>query len=90
MADLEEMDERMQKLLQQVATTFNINVQVVAERFEKFMQAVREVVAIAERSIDLPRSPEEIKKDIKYEKNPMRIKQLNKELNESYKVYKRK
>ena len=36
------------------------------------------------------RPPVEIKKDIKHEKNPMRLKQLNKELNESYKVYKKK
>lgn len=36
------------------------------------------------------RPPEEIKKQIKYEKNPMRLKQLNRELNESYKVYRKK
>lgn len=36
------------------------------------------------------RPPEEIKRDIKYEKNPMRLKQLNQELNASYKFYKRK
>ena len=39
---------------------------------------------------ELPRSPEEIKKQIKYEKNPMRLKQLNRELNDSYKVYGKK
>ena len=43
-------------------------------------------------SVDLPakascRPPETIKKDIKHEKNPMRLKQLNKELNKSYKIY---
>lgn len=36
------------------------------------------------------RPPEEIKKEIKHEKNPMRLKQLNRELNESYKVYRKK
>lgn len=36
------------------------------------------------------RTPEEIKKQIKHEKNPMRLKQLNRELNESYKVYRKK
>ena len=35
------------------------------------------------------RTPEEIKKQIKHEKNPMRLKQLNRELNESYKVYRK-
>ncbi len=43
-------------------------------------------------SVDLPakascRPPETIKKDIKHEKNPMRLKQLNQELNRSYKIY---
>lgn len=33
------------------------------------------------------RPPVEIKKELKRERNPMRIKQLNKELNESYKTY---
>ena len=43
-------------------------------------------------SVDLPakdscRPPKTIKKDIKHEKNPMRLKQLNQELNKSYKIY---
>lgn len=43
-------------------------------------------------SVDLPakascRPPETIKKDIKHEKNPMRLKRLNQELNKSYKIY---
>ena len=43
-------------------------------------------------SVDLPakascRPPETIKKYIKHEKNPMRLKQLNQELNKSYKIY---
>lgn len=38
----------------------------------------------------LPRTPVEIKKEIKHEKNPMRLKQLNRELNESYKTYRKK
>ena len=36
------------------------------------------------------RPPEEIKKQIKHEKNPMRLKQLNRELNDSYKVYRKR
>ena len=60
------------------------------------MQAVVESVAVVAKQLsdlelpDLPRTPAEIKKDIKHEKNPMRLKQLNKELNEYYKAYKRK
>lgn len=39
--------------------------------------------------LDFERPPEEIKRDIKHERNPMRLKQLQKELNSSY-VYWRK
>jgi hypothetical protein len=43
-------------------------------------------------SINIPkeRTIADVKKDIKHEKNPMRLKQLNKELNELYKEKKRK
>lgn len=34
--------------------------------------------------LDFERPPEEIKRDIKHERNPMRLKQLQKELNSSY------
>jgi hypothetical protein len=39
--------------------------------------------------LDFERPPEEIKREIKHERNPMRLKQLQKELNSSY-VYWRK
>lgn len=42
------------------------------------------------KGLKRPYLPAGIKRDIKHEKNPMRLKQLNKELNESYKAYKRK
>lgn len=38
----------------------------------------------------MQRTPEEIKRDIKYEKNPMRLKQLNRELNASYKFWRKR
>ena len=98
MRELNEMDEHTQEALQQIAVVMNINVQEVVEKWRELWQAVGEsLVSFAEeigdivaKLSDLPRPPEEIKKDIKYEKNPMRLKQLNKELNESYKAYKRK
>ena len=37
-----------------------------------------------------PRTIADVKKDIKHEKNPMRLKQLNKELNKLYKKKKRR
>lgn len=69
---------------------------------EKIALATDEGVIVVECALDelikklqedLPafiRSPEEIKKQIKYEKNPMRLKQLNRELNDSYKMYRKK
>lgn len=98
MADLEEMDERTQEALLHVAVVINTNAQEIRKRMSEAMQAVAESVAVVAEQIgdvfaelpDMPRTPSEIKKDIKHEKNPMRLKQLDKELNESYKVYKRK
>lgn len=98
MTDFEEMDKRTQEVLLQVAKLTNMSVQEVVERCGALWQAVVESVAVVTEQIgdvfaelpDLPRPPAKIKKDIKHEKNPMRLKQLNKELNESYKAYKRK
>jgi hypothetical protein len=104
MMEPEEMDERTQEALLNVARAFNKSAQEVAARWGEVMKAVAESVAVVAEQIwdafadlpdltdlpDIPRTPPEIKKDIKHEKNPMRLKQLNKELNESYKFYKRK
>lgn len=98
MIELNETDEHTQEALQQIAVVMNTNAQEVVSEWEKLWQAVGEAVAVVAEQIgdvfaelpDLPRPPAEIKKDIKHEKNPMRLKQLNKELNESYKAYKRK
>ena len=60
------------------------------EIYNKFMKLYDTLTRFI--SVDLPaiascRPPEAIKKDIKHEKNPMRLKQLNQELNKSYKIY---
>lgn len=91
------MDEHTKEALQNVAVVMNTNAQEMMKRAGEAMLAVNEVVTtIVEQiggvdfsDLDLPRSPEEIKKDIKHVKNPMRLKQLNRELNESYKAYKK-
>ena len=98
MRELNELDEHTQEALQQIAAVMNTNIQEVVEKWGELWQAVGKALVsfaekigdIVEELPDLPRSPAEIKKDIKHEKNPMRLKQLNKELNESYKVYKKK
>jgi hypothetical protein len=55
----------------------------IATAGRKFLESLNDIE-------ELPRPPVEIKKEIKHEKNPMRLKQLNRELNESYKVYGKK
>lgn len=95
---IKEMNEHTQEALQNVAVVMNANAQEMMKRVGEAMLVVNEAVTtIVEQiggvdfpDLDLPRSPEEIKKDIKHEKNPMRLKQLNKELNESYKEYKKR
>ncbi len=55
----------------------------IATAGRKFLESLNDIG-------ELPRPPVEIKKEIKHEKNPMRLKQLNRELNDSYKVYRKK
>jgi hypothetical protein len=55
----------------------------VRELCRQMCNAMQQVPNISVRKI--PRTPVEIKKDIKRETNPMRVKQLNKELNDAYK-----
>ena len=96
--DREEANEAIQELAQQIAVSTNWDVQKVIKMLDNAVQVPHETVTSVAKKIEdafiksayLPRPPAEIKKDIKYERNPMRLKQLNKELNESCKFYKRK
>ena len=98
MEKLEEMDEHTQKSLQQLAAVYGVAAQDVVKKWEELWQAVGEAVAVVAEQLgdvvaelpEMPRTPVEIKKEIKYEKNPMRLKQLNQELNESYKAYRKR
>ncbi|MCR4733114.1 MAG: hypothetical protein K5819_07845 [Lachnospiraceae bacterium] len=93
---LVEMDERAQEAFRQLARMTNTSVQEVMERCLGLWKGFGESAAVVAKQLsdfdppDRPRTPAEIKKDIKHEKNPMRLQQLNKELNESRKAYKRK
>lgn len=65
----------------------NMTDKEIYSKFKKLYDSLTRFI-----SVDLPakyscRPPETIKKDIKHEKNPMRLKQLNQELNKSYKIY---
>lgn len=59
----------------------------LSEAIESVLQSME--IAIDKYVVNTERTPEEIKRDIKHERNPMRLKQLQKELNSSY-VYWRK
>ena len=64
----------------------------VMKNLEELSRNVSESMEFVFDELDLKnmeRTPEEIKKEIKHEKNPMRLKQLHKELNSSY-IYWRK
>jgi len=75
-----------------------MNVEELQKELDEFASRLREEIEPLVQSmeivfdkymVDAERTPEEIKRDIKHEKNPMRLKQLQKELNSSY-VYWRK
>lgn len=57
----------------------------VAESLELYAELFKNL-----KELEGIRPPSEIKKELKHEKNPMRIKQLNRELTESYKRHRRR
>lgn len=72
--------EELQKKLDELASRLR-------EAIEPLVQSME--IVFDKYVVDAERTPEEIKRDIKHERNPMRLKQLQKELNSSY-VYWRK
>lgn len=88
-------DELICELSEQMA----ISSGEIQKALEEVMKNLKELSRNLNESLELvfgeldienmERTPEEIKKEIKHEKNPMRLKQLNKELNSSY-IYWRK
>ena len=71
---------------------YRMSINELYETIAKSMRAIinRLSTIFDEEEKTLYRQPVEIKRDIKHEKNPMRLKQLNKELNESYKAYRKR
>jgi hypothetical protein len=63
----------------------------ITEIAESFSNGLRELLFDNINLTEgLPRTPVEIKKDIKHAKNPLQLKQLNQELNKSYKYWKKR
>ena len=77
-------DEEVSTFMQEYIAKVRQYQQELNDRDAKLLQAVKDNID----RISKYRPPEEIRRDIKHEKNPMRLKQLNQELNESYKYYK--
>lgn len=93
MKELKVIDEHTQEVFQQIAAILSESIDEAKrtsnETVAPALENVRSIGSVVEETLDLPRPPVEIKKDIKHEKNPMRLQQLDKELNESYKAYRR-
>lgn len=71
MMNVEELQKELDALASKLREEIEPLVQSMEIVFDKYV-------------VDAERPPEEIKRDIKHEKNPMRLKQLQKELNSSY------
>lgn len=67
--------EELQKKLDELASRLR-------EAIEPLVQSME--IVVDKYVVNAERTPEEIKRDIKHERNPMRLKQLQKELNSSY------
>lgn len=66
---------------------------ILTEAAQQMAVAIQPIVEFTVGELELftvGRAPSEIKKEIKHTKNPMRLSQLYKELNASYKAYGRK
>lgn len=69
--------------LRESVIAMTASMEEISRRLYSVMQQMQQAANISSNGI--PRTPVDIKKDIKREKNPMRLKQLNKELNDAYK-----
>ena len=83
----DDLDAKLKEFSHLICNYVNMTDKEIYSKFKKLYDPLTRFI-----SVDLPakascRPPETIKKDIKHEKNPMRLKQLNQELNKSYKIY---
>lgn len=87
------------ELIRELAEISSMSVCEIQEILDEIIENLKPIIENVSKSMEIifydldlenmERTPEEIKKEIKHEKNPMRLKQLNKELNSSY-IYWRK
>lgn len=87
------------ELIRELSDQSSISVREIQDILDEIIKNLKPIIENTIESMEIifhdldlenmERTPEEIKKEIKHEKNPMRLKQLNKELNSSY-IYWRK
>ena len=83
----DDLDAKLKKFSCLMCNYMNMTDKEIYSKFKKFYDTLTRFISVDLPAKDLCRPPETIKKDIKHEKNPMRLKQLNQELNKSYKIY---
>lgn len=94
------MDDEEFNRLKILAEKNNYSLEDLQDAAKKIIDALSELMEPIAKSMSIifediessteERTPEEIKRDIKHEKNPMRLKQLQKELNSSYLYWKKR
>ena len=81
------LDAKLKEFSYLICNYMNMTYNELYSKLKKLYDTLTRFISVDLPAKDLCRTPETIKKDIKHEKNPMRLKQLNQELNKSYKIY---
>ena len=81
------VDAKLKEFSCLMCNYMNMTDKEIYSKFKKLYDSLTRSISVDLPAKDSCRPPETIKKDIKHEKNPMRLKQLNQELNKSYKTY---
>ena len=85
--DLDDLDAKLKEFSHLICNYMNMTDKEIYSKFKKLYDPLTRFISVDLSAKASCRTPETIKKDIKHEKNPMRLKQLNQELNKSYKIY---
>lgn len=83
----DDFDAKLKEFSCLMCNYMNMTDKEIYSKFKKLFDPLTRFISVDLPAIASCRPPETIKKDIKHEKNPMRLKQLNQELNKSYKIY---
>ena len=84
----DDLDAKLKEFSCLMCNYMNMTDKELYSKLKKLYEPMTRLISVDLSAKASCRTPEAIKKDIKHEKNPMRLKQLNQELNKSYKIYK--